>query len=1399
MLFEPRTTVPEVSPVWEPVRDLFLGGRTREACALAVEIGKAGASLLRTANDCLLQLELARASGEHKRALAWARFARRRHPDDLLTILFYSRSLLSRHMHGRGIAYLESFADTWARSRRVAWTCMLADLHGDAGFQGSALRLLAAMEDEPEANEDPLALYHRSCAFEGLRRWPEAIALAERCIEKAPGWLRARGYLVHCLLTQGRAEEARKHLEIGLASGLEDSSFDTTAAMFTFSEGRYDLAERMLRSILERWPESDHLTWARRTLCLLLVESGRYREARELQVASGSDLAFPPIPESVETTRHCFIPLPFIAQNRNQCVPTCVAMAAHPQGDRFDPEQLFHEMEGRDGTALWRMREWVEAHGYELVPVRLEAATLRRVLDTTGIPLIGVLEGAFNSHVEVVCGFHEALDVFYVRDPSHWAPVACPAESVLVRYELHGALYAVAKRDNPAALATLREARSDEGEALIDLAAAVSKGNRAAAEAAAARVPGSRATALIRDLTGLRVTLSPKEFRRRMESLGRDPEINGLARFRALMMLGWHADTLDVLDEVVREQKSTIGRRGLLILALLRARTTGQWELALRLVDRLLLFASSVESFWDHRADILTELGDPAGSRQALEKAIDLAPHTVSYREKLLQRTSDHYTWREYFDHFARLQAEDPHDRRLLWGLAQALQDGPEGLRYEAAARELVQWFPREPDSYLALSNWFGHQGREDLSEAVLAPGRLLLEGELPAALGEPGKAAPPGHDGVDPGTEPEAAPPAKEEWMRRLWVEPAQRGPALAALLETEEAGSLEWQERAQLLAWRLLHEARPGEAISASRAVEILPESLPGAPHWFLTTLSSAVTGQSVVLQPPVAAAILGWMDRVYPGYRGHVGLWFNRVLLHEAAGRMEEALRDLQALLERYPAHSSALYRMGVVKYRQQDLPAAATFFRRALEVNPGLPGALRLLRDVANTLDDEPTYHECLERLVVKFPYDFEHLRTRAVARQQKEGLAAALATVEEAAGRFPPALLDTLRARCHLVAESHDEARAILAPIDPRAGDELLREQTLQLRMRLAQIAKDREEILRVCALGLEFWPTSTRLKEIRAENSEPADARVLLENVLLEGEPSARTAWQFLSLHPEAPDQAARVLIRKAASSRVGSLLDHFGSALSQPELLPRLDSFLTWAWGAYPWHNETAVRLAMHCNINQQSARAVALARELLEREPTNPIHEHLLGRCLIDTDPQAALIHLRHVCERNRSASYLFDLARCEQILKNHDAARAIHREVLEKNPHDSASVTNLYLLGEPSQFLWPLVNPILEDEIGETDEYFLVVAVHLALAQRETVDPAWLGVAALRLSVLRTHPGFKDEALRLRRAITAWIVKRPEDVAVLAREVRPSRWQSLLARFRWPGTKWVPASGD
>lgn len=1391
MLFELRDTIPEVSPSWVEARDAFLAGHSRKAWSLAT--GLRGGNVLRLANDFILNVEIARACSAHRTYMALVRGAMRAYPHDPIVRLYHARVLLTRGRYTAGLEFLSGCESTLGQSHRTLWATELANMYGAAGFEASCRKWLAAARNEPDINT-PLALYTQSCACEGMQQWDLAIELAAKCVSAAPNWTRARAYLANCLLARGRVEEAEIELAEAARRGHEEALVDMSRAMLAMSLGRFDEAKQALEDVLRDWPQAEFLHWVRRTLCILLVELGDLEGAKQLVAGHEQRYALPEIPE-VASGGHCYIPLPLVAQNKNQCVPTSVAMAAFPQGHRLDPDAMFREMRGREGTPLWRMQCWAQEHGLSVIPIRLKKEAIVSIL-AHGVPLIGALEGPFNSHVDVVCGYNDSLQTLYVRDPGHWAPAAWPWEMGLARYAMHEGLYAVVDQNRTEVLAAANSVQSEHCAALLELSQAVAQGDVAKAEDAYARIPDEADAASLRDGYAVNVVISPLRFWERMRAISEDENAKLLPRFRALMSLG-SDDVRAVLDKLLVTEKSLRFGMGIhRYLTLQKQMADGQWRRALASVDRLLLSGGGVSHFWELKSDILAELGDHEFSRDALGKAIELEPLRISLREKALHQSAHRMTLAEYLDEFDSLLARDPDDKRLLWARADALMEGPDGREYERAALEATRWFPRAPAVYMGLLNWYQAQGRRDLAEATLK----LARERLPDVFGNPAESDQQERSGGKSEEVTTALPDDKDELLKMLWaVNDSRRPAAIERVLEMQRAGQLHWYEAARLAACRLLIPDRPDGKTENSDA--ILPVSPPGAAHWYARVLCDELTDHAPSLK--VALEVNEWLDRVVPTIRSYPELWFQRVLLLEHGKQMERALDELRQLLKQYPAYSSALYRMGIVKYRQEDFSSACRYLDQSLEVNPGLLGAMDALVTIHETMGNRQEALRHVRMLRRKSPYSLDYLRDEVAAVAELESSNAAEAILAEHAVDFPTDRLALIRVRLAYGAEDFEAAQQMVNSIlvSPGEPDEDYYEEHLQVRLALALRENSGERILALCEEGLRRWPDSTRLKEVQANQvsvSDPQQARQLLRNVLHQGEPRAQTAWQYLEIAGQSPDVAARGVIESAPEDRRAMLSELFSDVMREPSLLRWNASYLEWALQEFPESDLLRWRLATHYNSSGQVDRAIQRVRELHRRNPEDPEAKRMLGRCLIDRDAKQALPYLEQMCRENRSVEYLFDLARCHQIAGNGQIAQQLHWEIMEQNPYVSSSWTNLFVFAGPSDRLWHYVCPMWERGCGVEDEYFLVATVMAAIRQRQQLPTAWFPLALQRFEMLKTYPGFRDERTRLTRSLLAWAARRPQDVSG---DVKlPSSWlDSLAARLWWPRCSWIPLRSD
>ena len=202
---------------------------------------------------------------------------------------------------------------------------------------------------------------------------------------------------------------------------------------------------------------------------------------------------------------------------------------------------------------------------------------------------------------------------------------------------------------------------------------------------------------------------------------------------------------------------------------------------------------------------------------------------------------------------------EDPDDKRLLFRRATTLQDGPDGLAYEAAARESIRWFPREPTAYWELGNWYGLQEREDLSRQLYQQAAKMLPKEFDV------QSYTKQTDGDSSGSEtPRASdsstkelPTEKDALLDLIWnTDDSRRAKALAHVLEMESRGNLLWHERARVLSCRLLIPDDPEP--SSVNPEELLPDQVPSAPHWFVGAVCDLLTSISLRSRLPMPLEI-------------------------------------------------------------------------------------------------------------------------------------------------------------------------------------------------------------------------------------------------------------------------------------------------------------------------------------------------------------------------------------------------------------------------------------------------------------------------------------------------------------------------------------------------------------
>ena len=82
-----------------------------------------------------------------------------------------------------------------------------------------------------------------------------------------------------------------------------------------------------------------------------------------------------------------------------------------------------------------------------------------------------------------------------------------------------------------------------------------------------------------------------------------------------------------------------------------------------------------------------------------------------------------------------------------------------------------------------------------------------------------------------------------------------------------------------------------------------------------------------------------------------------WNKRATLYYAIGEYEESLRDCDEVIKRNPLHFGVLAGYGLIYSRLDQPERAVGYFKRALRINPNLPGVVRNIELLQKLIDEK----------------------------------------------------------------------------------------------------------------------------------------------------------------------------------------------------------------------------------------------------------------------------------------------------------------------------------------------------------------------------------------------------------------------------------------------------------
>jgi len=97
----------------------------------------------------------------------------------------------------------------------------------------------------------------------------------------------------------------------------------------------------------------------------------------------------------------------------------------------------------------------------------------------------------------------------------------------------------------------------------------------------------------------------------------------------------------------------------------------------------------------------------------------------------------------------------------------------------------------------------------------------------------------------------------------------------------------------------------------------------------------------------QDDAALLILGNLVTIQPQF---AEAWNKRATLYFMMHKYSESIADIDKVLDLEPRHFGALAGLGMIKLQQGDLSGALSAYRRALSINPNMPGVKHAIEEI-----------------------------------------------------------------------------------------------------------------------------------------------------------------------------------------------------------------------------------------------------------------------------------------------------------------------------------------------------------------------------------------------------------------------------------------------------------------
>ncbi|MGB0371653.1 MAG: C39 family peptidase [Opitutales bacterium] len=1354
MFFESQSDLFGVSPRLADAFEAYEYGHSRQARELIEGLDDGGNP---TVSDLLFYADVVRACGDESRFRAVAKYAYMHYPKNLWANIQWARVTAMRGYPLKAYELLAKIQVGGAGKRLV--DSLLASNLSQMGCRDRYQKYARQAEAGDDGSVmDGLVAYELCYAGICAKHWKRAVAWGEKALKYLPAWPRLRVMLSRCYLSVGEYEKAVKVLGAVIDAGVEDATAEMSYLFLQYAGCEWQSLKPQVDRFNERWQGED-FKGSLALIILAYVFMGELEKARE--AAKGDEHWSEILEANALTEKNVILPLPAIVQEHDLCVPTSVSLVCGYHKENFSPQKLYQQMDGHEGTALWKMIDVMSSKGFDVYIINLKEQTLIDLIDQ-GYPIVVPISGLFMEHVQVICGYSGALSSIVVRDPANPALSITQFKDIEKVYGPAGG-YGMLLIP-PANKWTFKfddDWANPTGEALVQLTHATFYGDVEDSREAYEAVPEEDLSALKRAQYGYGVAITEREYYEELERIAQNRKFDPETRLQCLLQAFNPELTKRIQDEeseLKPEERihfsGTTGR----LLNFRALIADGKWEEAKRVGEFLIQEISGQSELWLDLGRVSIELGDFERGEECLRWAEDVSPVSLWVKNSLHAYFPSNLTYAERMAAYRKFVEEYPNANSMAESELPLIEEGDDGLLLEKRYKELIRKKPLSSRYYISLANWYLRQNREDLAKRLIQKSRAYLSEEDMAPFYFEASEEEPSGEQEDTQAQDDLKISSKTEDGELLRVahdyrreNPDVSAKAMRFLSERVTARSLLWQNEVDYYFIKyLIHAEACVKANKMLVAEGILPKQLPGVlPFNMNRFLNRCEVGS---MNETVALSLNLWVESHRTRSQWNEDLEFNCALLLEDAGLLNQAEERHRSLLKKRPGYFGSAYRLACICDARSDVVGAVDGYQKTLAGSPSNTGSLVRLAELAQSGFAKVDEVEIRKTLCNIDPYDFSKFEAYLLSLIESSQVDKAELRLRETESRWSALQFSALSARIALENKNAALAFKQLASVDADEIEDVgLKRHIFVTQLDSALAIGRRDDAQNILSRASSAFPDDLFFLKTKGDlllHSDSRGAAEFYKSVLIEKGIHNIFVQGYLSAKGLKSIKPIKELIKgvpREIAEEVGVCVMQILNYHNELKLEIKFHEYIDFHYKDFYSIRE---RFARNLLMMGENKRAVKIAKDLAKRDPAGN-WDYLLGCCIQEVDPRDSLKYFRKHYELTGSIDALQRLARGQQLCGERDEAKEAYLKCYEMNPLDDLVITNLVVLGEsPSRFYDSFCEAIVHKTFGDQSEYFLVDAVKSAAELSRPLPHRWIECAEARFVRFTHEKPFLDE---------------------------------------------------